>query len=462
MGVRCRSWFSAWAWVWVSLFPLALCAETAKPSPPPIAISLSLDQAIEIALANNWALKAEGEGVREASGEWLKAFRFALPTITGTASYERRFSKDSIFLPNARTGQVERIEVGKSNHYLFGAKVTQPIFDFGGMIFAIQSAGHHKAAARAAYAGAQQDLIYETTASYYTLSFLDETLALYARRFEQTQKRLAKADEEKALGLLTVYDVEAASIAAEQDELALLRAQDNWDRESRKFKSLLDLDPDVHLTLVKEKALPKPPQPFDALLEKAREQNPILKELRSSTQSLKDAWRHAQLQWAPRFDATFDYALQGETNQAFPEDEEFAESMSAGIAMTVPFFDGLKREGEIRSAKARYLRALYTLHQGIRDFESDLKATYDGLSLSLKDLELAQAKQRNARHHYEEAKTRRDLVLFTDIELEDAALADKAATLDLLEAKTNSYLAEAALLRLSADGGPSQSSPETR
>ena len=421
-------------------------------------ITLSLSDAIAKALTHNLALKAQAQAVAMAKGERLSSFQAVLPTITGTGTYTRNLKQNVIFFPDTQTGQTQAIELGEDNSYDIGAQVTQPIFDFGGMYYALKGSGLAYKASQAAYANAKNDLIYQTTVSYYRLQYLMRNDEIARQAVVQAAETVSAVRAQEKQGLKSAYEVLDATVERETRAAEQVAAESLLSEQWRRFRTLLDLDGETPVHLIDALPTPQAPHGFDRLLDIALSKNPVLEQLHLSSESLKAAWKGAQRQWAPRLDGIFRYALQGESEALLPDSGDFAETMSAGMTLRVPVFDGLRREGDIQTAKARYMKSLYDLQNALREFVDEVSRAYETVALSEAQWRTQEKTADLAQEAFRQAKERYSLNLSTTLELRTADLRARTAQAAALNARWNHATAGADLARLVGGSLPEWSS----
>lgn len=95
---------------------------------------ISLDEAIQLALANNPQIKRSLLAIKDANQLVRLAYSEVLPEITSSASYTRNievpvtFLPAQIFDPTAPPGTLAPVEFGTDNNWFGGLTVEQTIF----------------------------------------------------------------------------------------------------------------------------------------------------------------------------------------------------------------------------------------------------------------------------------------------------------------------------------------------
>lgn len=423
-------------------------------------LTLTLSQAIKRALAENRQLKAEAQGLESAKGDRLSAFKTVLPTAETSAFYRWNLKKNVLFFPNTLTGSIDTIELGKDKTVDFRAEITQPLFDFGGMVFTMRAAGLSVNAERARLHSAENDVIYETTVAYYRVQYLDRHAKNQQQFYLQSEASLHAATVKRDLDLANAVAVLEKESELESRRVAALEAEHALREAHAALSTLLHLPPKTALVLTDPIAIPSAPAPLEHVLEQASVHNPFLRELGLRSRALKAAWRSKQTTWAPRLDGQFHYVVQGETDDAFPSDDEFVTSKSVALVASFPVFDGLAREGEIKQAKAAYLKSVYELEQSLREFRDEVEKTYDALVTARAEVLAERKTTELAEATYRDAKSRYAGGLIPALALRDAELSLERSQVRMLRAEWNAIGQTAYLDRLIGKAGkPAKETP---
>lgn len=411
-------------------------------------VTFTLTDALKRAIDTNPKLKATREDLAYAKGGKLTAYRAVLPTIQGLAGYQHTYDKNDLFLENPITGQTQAISIGKKNAYLFRLEATQPIFDFGGMIEALKQGGLAVKANEAALEDAKNELIYNTTLAYYRVALLKEKQRLAEKDLAQTKRKKNAAQVKRDQSLGTDTDLLQADALLAAKETLLLRAKQERDQGESTLLTLLALPRNTAITLSDTPKIDTHTLDETTVFETALQQNPFLKQLSLSRDALGASLRLQKKKWFPRIDGRAQYGTQAETDESFPQNSEFVESLNVGAAMSFTFFDGLKREGEIAQAKASWLKSHYTLQNATRQFEDALKKALDDDILARESYRAEQAGLKAARALKTAADARYAAGEQSELDLLSAEIAVTQAETNVLNATWSSIAARAYVLRL--------------
>jgi len=118
------------------------------------------------------------------------------------------------------------------------------------------------------------------------------------------------------------------------------------------------------------------------------------------------------------------------TDKTFPDSDEWARSLSVGVQVSVPLFDGLRTKGRINQAKADRESARYYLEALARFAELEIKQAFTEFERSREEIEAQEATLGQAKRALDLAEIRYSNGLSTQLDVKDARLM-------LSQARTN-------------------------
>ena len=316
------------------------------------------------------------------------------------------------------------------------------------MIEALKQGGLAVKANEAALEDAKNELIYNTTLAYYRVALLKEKERLAQKDVTQTKRKQNAAQVKRDQALGTDTDLLQADALLAAKETLLLRAKQERDQGESTLLTLLALPRNTAITLSDTPKIDTHSLDETTVFETALQQNPFLKQLTLSRDALGASLRLQKKKWFPRIDGRAQYGTQAETDESFPQNDEFVESLNVGAAMSFTFFDGLKREGEIAQAKANWLKSHYTLQNATPQFEDALKKALDDDILARENYRAEQAGLKAARALKTAADARYAVGEQSELDLLSADLAVTQAETNVLNATWSSIAARAYVLRL--------------
>ena len=386
-------------------FARAASAQQGSPADPG---HLTLGEAIRLATQRSAGVQAAAARVEQAKARIEQRRADLLPNLSGIAQQAgRSFNTATLGLdfptaPGAKPffdprGQV----IGPVNTVDFRARVAQTLFDFSAL-------GRVKAARAAegaaeADAGAAQDMAAGQAAAAY-LRALRSDAQLRARVADSTlaAELVGVAQDQLKAGVGVGLDVTRA-----QSQLALLRAQlitarNDRDRAALDLRRVLSIPLTAPLVLADSLGSLQLDTPVNeqSAVDAALRQRPDLRAADAQLNAARAQVKAIQSERLPQVGIVADEGLIGKTvSHLLP-------TYTWGLQLSVPFFDGFRRESRVREQQAaasevevrgRDLREQAAVE--VRSAILDLSAAREQVAaarerLSLAELEVSQARDR--------------------------------------------------------------------
>jgi outer membrane protein TolC len=397
----------------LSFFSLAALSSPAQPGPANSnAEPITLDEAIQRALAMNFAIKVEGYDAAIATARVTESLGKFDPVISGNYTYSESFNPSLIdsstgLRPAPSYQKTDDYDVGvggvlpwgmtyrlgtsttnsrgtfnayADNYSTFaGVSGTQPLlrnFGFGPTLASIRIAQANRGISEWAFRQAVMDTVTSVIFAYHDLIFAHANYRSAVRSRELAADLLAENEKRFKVGSMSEFDVTAARSRVASREEGILSAERQI-RESENFlKQLVSDDKtpgllDRHFTVA-----PPPPAPIvvvDAAADfrVALDQRPDYQQAKLSLKRADINTRLQRNQLLPRVDLVGSYGFNGydtdlRTSRRQLRAEDYR-TYSWGVAVSVPLTFTTER-GRYRAAKLQERQAatdLERLEQGI-------------------------------------------------------------------------------------------------
>lgn len=397
----------------LSFFSLAALFSQAQPfSPGSGTESITLDDAIQRALAKNFAIKVEGFDAAIAAARVTESLGKFDPAITGNYTYSESFNPalaDPVtglraspdytktddydvglggMLPwgmTYRLGTSTTNTRGTFNAYadnfstFAGVNATQPLlrnFGFGPTLASIRIAMANRGISEWAFRQAVMDTVTNVIFAYHDLSFAHANYRSAVRSRELALSLLAENEKRFKVGSMSEYDVTSARSRVASREEGILSAARQVRETENNLKALISDDKttallDRHLAIE-----PPPPAPIvvvDAAADfrTALDQRPDYQQARLALKREGINSRLQRNQMLPRVDLVGSYGYNGydadlRTSRQQLRNEDY-HAYSWGVVVSVPLTFTTER-GRYRAAKLQERQAatdLERLEQGI-------------------------------------------------------------------------------------------------
>ncbi len=413
------------------------------------AMELTMEEAIKLAMTQNENIMQAYEDQASAS-EKVKEARSALfPTLSASYSYNRYFriqdipvdvdvapdtGADGSFLgidgtpPGSDNPQgwhlvTQDFPAKNDNEHIFGLNASQVIYTSGRIM-------NYYRAAKAGSVGAdfflmqkKRKLTFQVQETYLNTLLAREALAIAKASLENTQKDhdiiLQKFNE----GLAAEVEKMQHEIEVHNRQIGVITAENDLTMAKNYLKMLGGISFNEEIILTDRFNESFPEIAFDDTLTTVLEKEPSINALRQNAKASEYILKAYKAEYYPMVAAFSSMQYDGDSDDAFPDSDDFHTTMLAGISVTIPIY-----EGGIKSAKK---------NQAIRNLKKirlELSKVQKMLTLDLQNTFLAyKASQRQhntagqtlnvSQKAYDLAKLRYKTGLGSLSELQDAELA---------------------------------------
>jgi outer membrane protein len=430
---------------------LLLCAAAgarAQDAAPPVA-RLTLAQALDRARAHSARL-AQFTALETAAKAGLQGARAGrLPQVEVAAAYTRLSNVPELSLafpgpPPTRLTVFPNIP----DTYRAHAGVSQSLYAGGRIQAGIDAAEHQRTAAGRDVEAAVQDLVLETTAAYWSLVTARETAHLLTESLASFEAHRKDAQNRFDVGMAARSDVLAVQVEKDRAELGRLQAENDSAVAHEDLLRLVGLPEGTWIEPADEVAAAPPvgSEP-DALVSAALAGRPELAALRSRAHAAGATARIARAPSLPQVGVSAGYDYARPNTRILPLVDEWKNSWSVGVNVSITAFDG----GRTKAAAAQAAAQADALRHQIEDLERrvrvevksrilDVATAEAALAVAGRALEAAQEAERVERDRYQEGVS-------ASSDLLDAETRRLRAGVDRTSAAANLSLARARLDR---------------
>lgn len=403
MGAPHGSERRRWATVLMPLFAAALTLVGSAVNARGQEVQLSLGRAMDLAADSATVVEVARLAGEEARGRLTQATAVFFPGVVGTAGWARRTlvpSTMGIDLPMTPE------EVGPFNVYDARLRFGYTVVDFSGW----SRAGGARSTTEVA--DAQGESAVALARERAALAYLSGARAQAALSAREADLRLAEellgiAQRRLEEGVGTALDLSRArtQVVAARSRLEIVRNQ--REQADVSIARALGLSPEIHFTLLDSLAEGLGMSAAETRLGPAvRQALDLRAEMRAATARIEAAIagrRAIRAERLPRIDAVADYGAIGRTTG------DLRDTWQIGLQLSVPAFDGLRREGRIAEQDAR-VRALRVVEEDLRfQLQAEVEAALLDLgtggqlqAMAKQQLELAQTEVDQARRLFAE------------------------------------------------------------
>lgn len=351
--------------------------------------TLDLDDAVRAALERSREVRAAHYGLEEADEQVSEAWSNVYPNLDFSASYTRNLSPAvnflpaAIFDPTAGPDDYIPVQFGADNQWSSTISLEQPIFSAAAFI-GVGAAGRFKNLQEEVVRGITQSVVTRVRTAYYGLLLAQEQARLTENSLRRVRESLAETKALNKAGLSPDYDVLRLEVEVANLEPNLRRAENAVRQARRQLAVELDLPADEELRVEGSLAsmnlvAPAENSPANREIlafvgfrgvgaEAVGEAVATATELRSDirqlelTESLrKTEMRLEQVEYLPRISFFGNYVISAQDNGSpnfFARgDGQRAYSRNIGLQITVPIFQGFRRDARIDQKRAVFRQA---------------------------------------------------------------------------------------------------------
>jgi outer membrane protein len=431
-------------------------AHAQEPQPPVMLPpdTLSIDEAVRMALDRNYDVVIAAAQAEEARGRARSSYSGVLPQIDASAGY----AHESITGPRNPEDIIVRRGTTDSDGQSIDVGLSQSFFSWP----AIQNIKGAKAGARASeeLAEAEQlDIVLSTRTQYYELYKAIQLRGVRDEGVDLAEDQLERAETLFELGSVARNDVLQARVNLQQARLDQITATNQVEVQRARLAQILGVSLASPLEIAS--AIPPPGTVSGdidsiAVYREALAERPDLEAARENVNSAEAQVGSAKGGYLPELFGRLNYFNNLRNGLGTVEDDDGnvlatfnndSDGWSAAAGVRISVFDGLLREGQVRSAKGSLVAERTRLQQselavqvevkeailGVREASQSISAAQEGVGLAEENLKLAQE--------------RYDVGSGTILELDEAQVSLIESRSALVDAEAALRVAEARLER---------------
>lgn len=362
--------------------------------------TLTLDQAVQIALQQNMNVAQAQNNVEAAQSGVLAATGSYLPTLSANASWTRSQNDRPGSAPVYINGiPVQSGTSGRTiaNNYNAGVSVDYLIFN--GLSREGQStrASATAVSAEETAARTRQSVVFQVQSGYLNVLRNEQLVKVNEENLKRDRQQLDRITESNRVGALSIADVYRQQSQVATDELAVITAQNNYDKSKADLLALVGLnvnenytlaDPTISILISKEEldSTAAMYQDFNQLTGRAIASRP---DYLSATEQLNASVAGVRIARSGYFPSISAFAGYGVNS---PELETVAKyrNLNWGLQLRWNIFDAFQTNYNLESAQATQRNAEISLVQAKRNINVDVKKALLDMEAARKQYEVSQ------------------------------------------------------------------------
>jgi len=407
---------------------------------------LTLDEAVAIALENNFGLKISRNEVEAANNNRSLGNAGFLPVLNGTASRTESI-EDSDFVAG---GQSQESNGERTTNTNAAINLNWTLFDGLRMFSSYDRLGNVRDLSEMQFNLNQELLIANISLTYFNIIRISEQLNILQNNIEVTQERIEIEETKVDLGSGSEFDLLQARSDLSEDRASFIRESNTLTEAKITLNELLGRQPEVEFDVVSEisvnRSLVK-----DQLYKNLIEQNTELAIAKAQEDISELELREIQGERYPEISLTSGYSFnRTESGGGFFSFNETV-GFSYGLTARIPIFDGFNLNRRIQNAKIAQRNAQISRQEERLRIDSNFESAYRAYSNALELVDLEEENFQNAEETLDIALERFRLGSISSLEFREAQTTFLQAENRLINAKYEAKIAETELLQLSGD-----------
>ena len=398
---------------------------------------LDLPTLIQIGICNNPALNRDYMSVKVSEASLGMAKSEYLPTIDASGSASKSTTK-------MKGGQKET-----TSPYSGNVGLKWLIYDFGARGATTDQMQAYLNSESFTYGANLKNTVLAINQAYFdylsneeVLKSAQETMKSYKKSFEETSKRYK-------LGMAALSDKLLAQTTYKKSELSVIEAENTLKKSGATLATLLNLPTDTAFKLalpVKDKDITQisTDMTVSEMMEEALKLRPELKSAESKEEAAKYGIDIAKAEHYPSLSANASAGY----NDYWSGDKSYRATGSAGLALSVPLFNGFRTTYNVAKARYQYVQAQQTtvetqdsVKKEVFNAYHDYQTAVSSYKVNQEVLASAKESERVSFKSYQAGKESILNLLTAQAELASARKGVATSFYDVLIAKANLYRA---------------------
>jgi outer membrane protein len=381
---------------------------------------ISLQEAIDIALENNYQIKVARNNVNLSQKQVLSEKADYLPSVnanlSGSKSIGRTFSQD--------LGQIVTQTTNS-----FGGRVSAdlPIFSGFENLNSLKSSQFSEQSEKENLESVREQIIFTTVSNYLQFILDQKVLEIDRENLEASRKTLEQVKAQVEVGSRPRVDLYDQESQVASDELAVVNSENQLQSSRLTLIQTLQIDPrqdyDFVTPEIDTQSVRATSYDLDQLVNTALENRSDLKSEKFNIQSIKHQLNATKASLYPSL--SFSASLGSRYSDGIPvnfQDQFFDQNIqrSYGLSLSIPIFSNLGIRTNVESQEIQYKNAKLNLRNTELQVIQDVNTAFNDYRSYVQQLESSEKALQAAERAYQTQKQRYEVGAGTLIELSDA------------------------------------------
>ena len=407
--------------------------------------TLTLEQAVNLALQNNYAIRQARAQYEEVTGEVMTVSAAALPSLTLDAGYTQ---VDEGLLRTPEGGQV-----GEPENWSTGITASQVIYAGGGIRAAIRASKSGQQAAIAAFEASVQDALFQVYSQFYTVLLAREQVIVQEQSVNLLEEELANARSRVRAGSGSPFEQLRAEVALANGQPPLIRARNAYRLAAVELLRIIGLPAGEWTgdSVVGELSFSGGEFDLGSLMSSALENRPEIRELEFQLDAAENGVTSAAANGRPSVSLFGGYTVR---KSAYSGDlGTTVDGWNVGVQGSWAIFDGRATRGRVRQARSRLEQVRLALDETRIAIEAEVRQSFSSYQEALELVRASQRVVEQAEESLRLARSRYGAGAGTQLDVLQTQVALTEARLNEAQALYDANVAYARLQRVAALSG---------
>lgn len=369
-------------------------------------MELTLDKAIDMALASEPRVSIADSSIGTAKANKRIARAGAGVSLT----YDYAFKKTGQAKPSIADS------VANSNSNLLTAKL--PVYTGGAVSGNIAKSEKAMLASEYNYDKVLQEVLLDTTNSYYKVLQARNTVKLTKESVERLQAHLVNVQAQFSVGTVAKVDVLRSEVELADAEQEFIKAQNDYDLAVAKLNNVIGIPLETEISLKEELEYKPYTESLENCLAYALEHRPDIHAAKLNVAAADDAVKVAGADYLPKVYLNATNSWSGEN---FPGNDK--STWMVGASMNMNVFDSGITAGNVSKARSELYKQQEVERQLVLAVNLEVKSAYLNLREAEKRIGTAKVAVVKAEEDYKIAQVRYSAGVGTNIDVMDSQVA---------------------------------------
>jgi outer membrane protein len=363
------------------------------------AITVTLEQAKQAAFENNLSIVQSDANSNSAQASALAAYGGYLPSLSASGSWGRT-QNDRATSTSASVGGGTFVlppSTSTTTSFSTGLNLNWTLFDGFSRQGQVGQATSRSASAEMNSVRTRQSIVFQVESVYLNVLRSEQLVKVSEEALKRDNRQLERITESNRVGSAALADVYRQQSQSAGDELALIQAQNNYDKAKADLVTLVGLDlgkeyifadPAISTVLSKAELDETTTKygSFRSLTDRALLARPDYRGAKETFSASQSGVTIARSGYLPSLNARAGYNLSSDEFRTLSDNK----TLSWGLSVSWTLFDGLQTNNAIQAAVANRRIAEISLTQAERDINSQVKKALLDLEAARKQYEVSQ------------------------------------------------------------------------